>query len=419
MAFQSTQDLTNYSALLKEWYTPNRVNVLVLKESPLLAMLPKMPVGGRYHDVPTLIADTGGHGANFTQARTNSGSTTTTAFHVTLNRHYSLANIDAMLLLASEKDAGAFLPAARANIDSAFRALRRDLGIHLYRDGSGVRGQVASYADAGSTGTITLTNRYDVVNFNIGDVLEFAASKTSGSVDTGTFVITAIDTAGGTLTGAEAGGLTTVAASRFIYVQGDRNAVMTGLAGWLPSTAPTTGDSFFGVDRSKSTTALAGTRYDASGKTRYEALIDLMSEIATLGGGEPTKCFVHPSDFRQLVKEMEAKVYIPRKIESNIPVDREGTITVGFSGIAIQGDNGIVEVYADRYQTPNVAHMLTIDEIYVDFYGEMLADMYGRNEDRGMLLEPDADSYSVRCASYCQLQTGAPGHHGVAYNFGL
>lgn len=411
-----TQTLTNFDSILKEWYTPDRIQAMILESSPLLAMIPKKAFYGRYAYVPVITGDTGGHSAAFATAQTNKGQSSSIDFNITHSNYYSLASINRDVILSSEQDVGAFLPAARVNIDGSMRQLRRDIAISLYRSGTGTRG-VASTVTGVGTVTITLTNPTDAVNFNVSDVIQYNASEAGTTVDAGSVLITSIDISGGILIGTVTGAAPT--AAEFLFLSGTKGVVQKGLAAWLPTTAPTSGDSFFGVDRSVNSTMLAGVRSLGTGKTRYEALIDAAWECNANGDGLPTHVFMHPTDMKGLVKEMEATVTRFRNVDVEVQVRKESETKVGFRGIVIEGGGTTMECYADRFALLNQPFGLQLADWKLYHRGKEMVDLINRAEDKGMLLEPSADAYEVRSAGYIQLGNGAPGHNFVISNFGL
>lgn len=410
------QDNSNYVAMLKEWYTDDRIAMMVLEKSPLLAMLTKKTIGGKWFDVPIVHGYTAGHSGSFAVAQQNKGHVVSSEFNITPGEQYALGSITRKIMKASENNRGAFLPAARVNIDSALKQLRRDLIIHLARDGSGARGQVQSYADAGATGVITLVLPGDAVNFSLNDVLKFSATKTGGGVEAGFAIVTAIDLAGGTITVAEQGGVS-IDASDYIYCDGDKDNVLLGLQRWFPKTAAT--DTLHGLNRAVNPVVFGGVRSNAQNKTRYEALIDALSEVAALGDGSPTHAFMSPFDHAALVKEMEAQVTRPKDVYTNVPVRKGSEAMVGFSGIVVHGPNGDVQCYQDRFLEKNECYLLNMSECGICHYGNELVEIVGRDSDEGMLVESGLDGYEIRCVSYPEFYCNAPGHQGIVYNFGV
>lgn len=411
------QSLSNYAAILKEYYNPDRVAKLILESSPALAMMSKKVIYGKEWELPIIYAGTAGRSSSFSTALANKGSTVSTRFQITTAPDYSLASLSRILMMASRSNLGAFLPAARVNIDDAMMQLRRSIAINLFRDGSGARGRIATIT--GSNLIITLTTRADIVNFQVGDVIQLAQNKTGGAVRTGTVYIVAINRSAGTFTvnTSITGAISGAAADDYIYQQGDYDAVLKGFGAWVPTSAPSS-TPFFGVDRTADSDMLSGVRYNGSGMLRYEALIDGQSEIAMLGDGRPTHAFCNPLDFREVVKELEAQVRRPRPVDVTLPVRKGSNATVGFQGIAIEGDAGTIQLFSDRFCPPNLCYVLQLDDWKLAHIGPELVDIVGRDSDSGMLTETATDGYEIRVVSYPQLACAAPGHSGVIYNWG-
>lgn len=407
---------TDYSKILKEWYTDDRVTIALLKNCPAAAFLTKKEFGGKYEPIPIIFGHTGGHGASYTASSGNKGSPYSDAFNLTAQNQYALSTLPRKTMLQSQKNIGAFLPAARGYIDGALDAWARDFAIHLFRDGSGFRGRVLTFA----AGVITLTQRYDAVNFNPGDKLEFNAAKDGNNdttVDATQFTVTAVDTSAGTVTGTVDVG-PNPDPNDWIFGKGDKGIVFYGMDGWFTQATPTA-TAFFNVNRTQNPTMLSGVKSNGTGKLRYEALIDAQSEIAAIGGGMPDVAFCHPADFRALVKEMEAVVTRPRPVTKEARVSKNSEATVGFTGIVVQGDAGEIEVYSDRFQQPNICHVLESNTCGIAHIGPMLSDIVGRASDEGMLVEPSSDGYEIRVAGYPQFYSRAPGHNASVFNFGL
>src|SRR5690606_37988352 len=111
-----------------------------------------------------------------------------------------------------------------------------------------------------STNTITLTEADDVRNFKIGMTLIASANADGSTPRTGSAVVTAVDEDTGTVTVDSAAGITSFANSDYLFRKGDPGTCVDGLEVMFPLTAPTTGDSFRGVDRSVDVRRLAGCR---------------------------------------------------------------------------------------------------------------------------------------------------------------
>ena len=226
-------------------------------------------------------------------------------------------------------------------MDTGFRNISNDLALDLFGDASGVRGQYSGI----STGVITLSNAAQVVNFEIGmSLVSFSISGSTYTQSTSAAVgyVIAVNRSAGTVTvSATAGGAAgtpTNWSTSFPYlgVEGDvafgtisattSYKKISGLGAWIPTTAPGSSDSFWGVNRSADVTRLGGVRFDGSAETIEEALIDGASLVAR-EGGSPDMCFMPFASWAALEKSLGSKVqYVDVKHEE---------ADIAFAGIRI------------------------------------------------------------------------------------
>jgi hypothetical protein len=344
-----------------------------------------------------------GRSSSFATAQANKTSTQVTDFVLTRVKDYSLASIDNETLEASKGNANAFLEAATTEIDGAINSITRSLAIALYRNGSGSIGQ----AQASSTTTaLQLKQPEDVTNFEVGMRLVFSTSDIGGVLKSGSVEIAAIDRDSGLITtdvalSAIAGGAG-VAANDFIFVQGDKDLKVKGLSAWIPEAAPTSGDNFFSVDRSKDATRLAGVRFDGSAMPIEEAIIGGIHRVAR-EGGKPTHCFLNYQRWDELVKSLGSKVnYIDEVVKT-------GDAYVSFKGVMVHGPKGPVKVMPDQNCPNDVAYLLQLDTWKLYSLGKVprLIDTDGLK----MLRETNADAVEVRISYYAQLGCRAPGYN--------
>jgi translation initiation factor 1 (eIF-1/SUI1) len=288
------------------------------------------------------------------------------------------------------------LEAATLEIDGAIHSAARSLAVAMYGTGSGSIGQIAS---GQASTTITLSSLESVTNFEKGMTLVVSSTNGGGSVRSGTAVVTGIDRDLGTVSFAAAltSTIAAAAANDYIFVQGDYDAKIKGLLAWLPSTAPTSGDSFFSVDRSSDASRLAGIRYDGSAMPIEEALISAASRLAR-EGGKPGYCFMSYSKYANLEKALGSKVqYIDMKVNPEI----------AFRGVVVNGPRGPIKVVPDQNCPDDRAFMLTLDvwKLYSLGKAPKILDTDGLK----MLRDSNADSVEVRIGYYAQLGCRAPG----------
>jgi len=393
-------NLTSMNAALKELYDGQVVENLVYADNPFLALVPKKTdFGGKYKPVPIITGVSQGRSATFADAQTNQTAVSIQSFLLTRVSDYSIATIDNQTMLASRTDKMSFLEGAKLVVDGAFRSITNSLSSALFRSGTGSIGAIGSI----SSGVITLSNANDVVQFEVNQTLQ--ANATDGGTPRAALgYVIAVNRSAGTVTvsatgiGGAAGSPSGWAAADFLLVQGDVNAKVKGLAAWLPSTAPTTGDSFFGVDRSQDVTRLAGIRYDGSAQSIEESLIDSSSLLAR-EGGKPDVCITNFATYAALEKSLGSKVQY---------VDMKGPAEIAFRGIMVNGANSMIKVFPDRNCQPNKGYLLQMNTWTLNSLGDAPQILrYGDGLE--MLRVSNADAGEVRIGYYANLATNAPG----------
>lgn len=400
----SSLDTTTAAAALKTYYSGQRMKALTYKDAPFFAMLEKVKdFYGSSYPLPMRVTNPQGRSATFSSAQAQKKESNYKTFSLTRVRDYGLASISTEAMLASENDAGAFLRLATAEIDGTIDSVKRSLQWGLYGAGDGNIGQVASSSDANNT--ITLVNVEDVSKFEVGQTLVIWSATSGGSQrnydGTNTdLTVSGVNRDTGVITfNEDITSSKTIAANDYIFVKGDRGAKITGLAGWIPSSAPTS-SAFFGVDRTVDATRLAGVRITSTGKPQDEALVDAARRMGR-EGANPDTVFSGYSKYASLEKTLGARVRY-------IDVEVAG---VGFRGIEIAGPQKAMRVFPDRDCPASLQYMLTMDTLALYSLKEpiMLLDQDGNK----MLREGTADAMEVRVGGYFQLGCVSPKDNGV------
>jgi hypothetical protein len=228
-----------------------------------------------------------------------------------------------------------------------------------------------------------LVDSSTVVNFEVGMALvsySVSAQTPTQSTSAASGYVIAVNRSSGTVTvsatqGGSAGTPTNWSTSfKYLAVEGDitfasnglRTAngsllKVTGLPGWLPTTAPSSGDSFWGVDRSVDVTRLAGVRFDGSSESIEEALIDGAALVAR-EGGQPDMCFMNFTSYAALEKALGSKVqYVDVKHEE---------ADIAFAGIRVHAPYGPITVIPDRSCPSQTAYLLSMDNWKLRSLGE-------------------------------------------------
>lgn len=398
-------DLGAANAALKELYDDQKIANLVYKNNPFLAMVPKMEeFGGKYMPIPLIVNNSQGRSATFSSAQSNQTAATVQSFALTRATNYSIAQIDNQTMLASKTDKMAFINGATVVIDGAIRSLTNNLATQLFRDGSGSIGVIGTISGL-NPGVITLASPSDVVNFEVNMTLR--AFDTAGT-DRGTtgYVVAVNRTAGTVTVGTSMGGSAAnpagwVATDRLV-VQGDWSLAMKGLSAWIPTVAPTTGDNFFGVDRSTDPTRLAGVRFNGSSESIEEAVIDA-SLLVAREGGTPDVCIMNFASYAALEKSLGAKAQY---------ISFDGPAKLYYPGILINGAAGQIKVFPDRSCPAKTAYLLQMDtwKLYSLGPAPHIAKYADGLE---MLRVFNSDAAELRVVSYSNLGCNAPGFNCV------
>jgi hypothetical protein len=410
----SYSNLTALQAIMKEYYGPQQVKNLVYKRNKWLAMIHKEEDwSGLVVPVPVVYGNPQGASATFLQAQTNQTASQTKRFIMNWTQDYALATITNLVNLASRNDAGAFLKAVQNEMNGALRTAENRLSGGLYRSYTGTLG--ATTAAGIGAGTVTLSDMMAITQFEVGQVIE--ASLTDGGARLGTVgYVVAVDRAKGTIGfSTSQGGAITAPASwtnavLFLRVNGD-NATgggsslrLNGLADWLPTTAPTAGDNFNGVDRSFDSSRLAGIRWDGSQQTIEEALIDAAA-LAAREDGTPELALTNHFTFAALEKALGSKVNYVSYEHDEVP-------GIGFQGIRVHGADAEINLFADRNSPSQRVYLIDPDSWTL---GSMKACPHILSELDGMteLRVYNADAIEIRIGSYAILACNAPGHNAV------
>lgn len=394
-------DTSTYAAVLKKFYTPQRMQNMVYKKNAFFAMLPKSSkLPGSTLEIPIIYEDSQNRSADFATAQAGATNLKTTVYSVTPASDYGLAVISGEVIRAAESDEGAFMRASTAAINSVVNGLTRSWAAKTWRQGYGDLGTV-TYTSGKS---FTCTNIADVVHFGIGQPLVFRADLATSALRSATAaLVTAVNRVTGVVTTDTTLSGISVTTGDYVYVKGDTGAgatparqCVTGFMGWVPQAAPSSA-TFFGVDRSVDPTRLGGLRQSSIGQPIEEALIDA-AELAGREGWGLSHYFCNFTEYANLLKALSAKVEI--EIKTDMP-------DVGFSGVRVWGPRGAITVVPDQNIPAALIAGVSMDSWLLRSRGEPI----GVLDDDGltMLRSATADAYEIRYGGYGNLVCNAPG----------
>ena len=409
-------DLAAGAATLKELYPDGQlVDNEVYEENPLYTMIEKKTdFYGEWHPVP-LQYGVSNHSASFTNAQGNQAPAKLIKFLVTRATDYALGTLDNQTMLATANDEGAFIAGATVVVDAAIQSLMLSLTSSLFRSGTGSIGQVSTSTPI-STGVITLQDPNSVVQFEKDMVLQINQTDGGATPVAALGYVVSVDRIAGTVTVASSGFGGTPATpigwsgapieGYYILNQGDLNAKITGLSGWLPgSTAPASTDNFFNVNRSVDRWRLAGGYYNGAALPLDEALTNGLLLVNREGSG-PDIGVCNFASYAALEVALGQRVqYMRQNFDAN-------TADISFEGIKVKSPKGAITIIPDRNCQSYTAYMLKKKTWTLRTLGEapMILRYMDTNE---MLRVYNADAAELRVGMYGNLECNAPGRNIV------
>lgn len=401
MADWSPQDVEE---VLKILY-PKGVSDVLAPSCELYRRLKKNPksLRGKKREVPIVYAGAGGVSSDFSSAKSTMNPAKYKSFEIPRRKIYALGQLTGEWLAAAQGEEASLVDGLREAMDRTAYSLQRAMAAYLYGDGTGVIGEIDSSSNV-ATATIKLKNPTEALRFEEGMVVQAWDGSSSTPRDSGaTAEIVAVDPDAGTIT-ANGNWSTLISGIQVgdkLLRKGDLNNVGMGLAGWLPTTAPTSGDNFFGVDRSANPNRLAGVRVNGSGGSIDEVLIAAANRVA-LYGGRPDVAFLNHLDFSEIAIARQS--YLQIKDGTNKP-------TLGFESFKIMGPRGPIEVVPDADCPQGTAYLLTMSSWELGSAG----DLPFLEQRDGMRIHrlSDDDGFGFEFKGYWNLYTNAPGHNAV------
>jgi hypothetical protein len=276
---------------LKTWYTDDKLENLLFRNSPVAKKIKKVRIGGKEFALAMFYGRGGAVSADYVVAIENNTATGTARnaeLKVTPGKIHSVFTFNQLEMLATKDTKGAYIQAAVDKMFAALESLRKTFAATLYGSGYGEVGKVysavanaslataiaaaatpATFTAVAATNLAILVQVHTSMKVDLGSVLNFQAAQASsipGAVgllaDTLTsaaagvtglaeFTVTTIGSPivsggnqyvvlGGTLKTAPSATWTAFTATSLACLKGSRTAATsgpsmpTGLAGWIP-----------------------------------------------------------------------------------------------------------------------------------------------------------------------------------------
>lgn len=354
----SDQDVAD----LKIFYEDTRKDTM-FRANPFLAMVKKEEHDGQQIAQTIKYGYTAAHGPDFATNYANLGNSMQKRkqFFVPWYEGSALDQIGAKEEKLSATKKGALVNLVADALEGSQRVCANDIELACFNDGAGVIGTISSNSGSDPAIVLTLTRVGDAERVQVGDRLVSAASALAASLRTGSATVVAVDRDAGTIT-VDSISSWSPTNGDVLFLQSAKVGTLTvpqwftGVAGWIPTAAPGSSDSFFSVNRSDDPAALAGRRLDGRTMSPKKAIRNLLSRVSMSKESNPDVVWVHPYTFDALLEDPEAqKTYDERM--------GEGTGSAAglyFPGLRIFGPKGPAKVHASWAMHGNLAFATTM-----------------------------------------------------------
>lgn len=394
-----TISTTTVAEILKTVYAGGEVPDACYKDTWFFDRVKKSDEGGKNYVQVVKYGRQGNGGPVFSTAQDNTIAPNYEDFTVTYAKTYLPFTINRDLIKQSAgKGAKAFVDALKDEVDGAYAQMGQLIEQACWQDTGGAIGQVGSL----STTTLTLKNTEDVVNFQVGDEIKSAETDgTSGSLQSGSATVTGIDRDAGTLTTDSDwdSQIATLDADDYLFIIGHFGAKQAGVKAWVPTSAPSASESFFGVDRSVDATRLAGCRVSASGKPVDIAIQNLAERMGREGVRGNLDMCISANRYNDLAKSLQTqRIY------------NDSKAVAGFQSVQIATAAGVWNVHPVTFCPDSYGWALDMSTWKIVSAGAVPEII----KDDGSMLSrsASADSFEVRLAAYWNLCCSDPSRNG-------
>lgn len=415
--------------LFKYLYPDAGWSYLVATETPFLSMVPKKEAatgvvtsGSPAQGVGTGIIHTWNYSnpqgvtqSHATALANQDSLVTGQQMVLQLSQFYKYLRFNAKELAASRSNLAAYMSTKKLNFDKALEQMRLEIDLALHRSGSGVCGTIT---DVTST-TLTLNAANSIQQFMVGQKIVSASTNpsdgTAPTLGTGSATIQKVIITYGAsgytikLVVDNAAGFDS-STNKYIMQAGNtlgfsstnQEGSIIGMGNWVPSSSPSTSDSFLGFNRSTDELRLSGFRMSAAGRTYREALQEACAVIGSVASGKPDLALMNPLDWARANIELQG---FARYEEFKVG-------NVGFKALVIASPaGGELRLMSDRNMSVGTVRLVTLDAWVLYHLNELVHVIM----DDGLELrkDPGADAFQMGIRAWPQLGCYNPGGNAV------
>lgn len=408
-----TVNFTTADYAFKNYYSPERLRMLAHKGEQFYLRVRR---NENFRGGPLQFAVKYGRGAGisatYSKAYGNASHDPGVQFTMNQKALWAVGKVSNQEIQNTRGNAEAFVDLLQEKFDHAIEGLGWTMSGQLFRKSSG---ELATCSGI-SSGVVTVTDKADLYNIEVGMKVVTAANAASALDSATADEVLAVDRNAGTFTVASSPN-GTYTSTQLVFREGDYDSandenVLTGLADWIPTTAPT-GADIGGVDRSTDVTRLAGHRVDGSTGALEDHLIDISAEIRN-EGGLATAIYMSPRRFASFSKDLMGRLEFCRKEYG----DASSGI-IGFNNATVMFSGSEMEVIVSP-ACPD-SNVYVLDESSWVLASAGPAPHIDDEGGTALKLDPSTTSagYYVRGEAFAELCCHAPGYNGVIHSLSL
>lgn len=396
---------------------PDGLMPQLIKDMPLFGAIKKRTnfyaVDGEY--LAWQLSTGPGVGVTFSNAQTNKGALTIKRPLITRSTEYAVGSISHELLKCSKHNEEALAEAYITVVDGLMYGVRKSLGTRLYGNGGGSLFRSTAVSGSSTPWTITIPRTASKL-IQIGSVLQRSTDDgTSGSVVSGNYVVTSIapnasapNTSTDVIIATNSGSPDTPNSDDYYFRDGDFGVGIKGLGAWVPATAPSASENFFGVDRSVAADYMSGTRYSNTTGTIQDTLLEACAIAADMGARQDFGV-LNPRDWATLSKELGSQRIAVDQVPAQIdPPGAKANRRVGFGydAIGMASGSGLIKFIADPFCPPGSA-WVGRQETAAIWSADDAVDILDLDGNT-MLRETSSDASEIRVGGYLQMVITEP-----------
>lgn len=412
---------TSILAMLKVFYKDGVEN-LMFRNSPVLKKIKKERVEGKTQNFSAMYGRGGAVGGDFTKARTAAATVSKAVeFAVEPGQLFSVYDMNAKEVQASQTKRGAYMKIAGAKMFAASESFRKTLAAALYGTGYGEIAMAPAESFIASVPIDITLPDYAIMAIDIDSKIDVKATLNAPAPK----VTLTVNSINGNTVNVTPSVTASSLATDYLCIAGSNDGsdplLPVGLGGWLPTRRNNLGVTFMGCDkRAIAPERLAGVFYDASAinEKKSESVQKLLQRCRRQGS-QADLIIMNDSDFLEFSNEIQASnTYFT---QTSTKAKREAN--VGFDKFSASFSTNYIENIVDDPYCPK-GRFYILDSEYVALWSYTNTDkvndgIEGNNPGKQDPMEMDGEGktetpYGLIIDDYLNIQPGEATVNGPA-----